>query len=504
MQNNSSHRKKGFSKIYLLVLLGIFIGIGITPLWKKTESSGLQVKDDPAYMRLEESKTEIDDISLTRSNAIVQSAQKVGPAVVSISVMQTRIVRESPLLSPFGEDLFEEFWGRYFRPREYKQKVYSLGSGVLISKEGYILTNEHVIMNAEELKVTLPTGEEYTGKIVGQDVASDLAVIKIDSQDLPFAQLGDSEDLIIGEWAIALGNPFGYLLDDPNPTVTVGVISAINRDIKRDSDEKRVYRGMIQTDAAINMGNSGGPLVNARGQVVGINTFIFSTSRGSEGIGFAIPINRAKGILNDLIEHGEVTRAWIGVKVQSLTPLLASSLNLENVQGVIISEVYKESPADKAGIKRGDVITKVESQKIRDVSDWEDFTTLARVGKPLSITSIQKGVQKELTLTPGQLPLKEAEEFDGLMGMSVTNITPQIAGQLGISDPAGVIITSVEKESKAYEVGFKEEDIIRQIDEIHIGNVKEYQKAFSSLRKNQKILMLVERDQNLYLLSMVY
>ncbi len=504
MENNPSIRKKWFSKIYLPILLGILIGIGITSLWKKTESSGLQAKDDPDYVRLEEPKTEIDDISMTRRNAIVQSAQRVGPAVVSISVVQTRIVRESPLSSPFGDDLFEEFWGRYFRPREYKQKVYSLGSGVLISKEGYILTNEHVIRGAEELKVTLTTGAEYEGKIVGQDVASDLAVIKIDSKDLPFVQLGDSEDLIIGEWAIALGNPFGYLLDDPNPTVTVGVISAINRDIKRDSDEKRVYRGMIQTDAAINMGNSGGPLVNARGEVIGINTFIFSTSRGSEGIGFAIPINRAKGILNDLIEHGEVTRAWIGAKVQSLTPLLASSLNLENVRGVIISEVYKESPADKAGIKRGDVITKVESQKIRDVSDWEDFTTLARVGKPLNITSIQKGVQKELTLTPGQLPLKEAEEFDGLIGMSITNITPQIAAQLGISDPAGVIITSVKEESKAYGVGFKEGDIIRQIDEIHIGNVKEYKKVFSSLRKNQKILMLVERDQNLYLLSMIY
>lgn len=504
MENNSNMRKKGGSKIYLPVLLGILIGIGITSLWKKTEPSGLQAKNGPAYERLGETETGIDDISTTRRNAIVQSAQKVGPAVVSISVVQTRIVRESPLLSPFGEDLFQEFWGRYFRPREYKQKVYSLGSGILISKDGYILTNEHVTRGAEELKVTLTSGAEYEGKIVGQDVTSDLAVIKIDSEDLPFVQLGDSDDLIIGEWAIALGNPFGYLLDDPNPTVTVGVISAINRDIKRDSDEKRVYRGMIQTDAAINMGNSGGPLVNARGQVIGINTFIFSTSQGSEGIGFAIPINRAKGILNDLIEHGEVTRAWIGAKVQSLTPLLASSLNLDNVQGAIISEVYNESPADKAGIKRGDVITKMGNQKIRDVSDWDDFTVLARVGKPLNVTLIRKGVQEEVTLTPGQLPLKEAQEFDGLLGMSITNITPQIAAQLGVSDPAGVIITSVKKESKAYEVGFKEGDIIRQIDEIHIGNVKDYQKIFSSLRKNQKLLMLVERDQNLYLLSMVY
>ena len=504
MEKNASFKIRWSSRILLSVLLGILIGIGITSLWKKTESSNLQQLDEPLSINPVEQKAEIDDISSTRRNAIVKAAQKVGPAVVSISVIQTRIVRESPLLSPFGDDLFEEFWGRFFRPREYKQKVYSLGSGVIISENGYILTNEHVIRGAEELKVTLTTGEEYTGKIVGQDVASDLAVLKIDVKDLPFAGLGDSEDLIIGEWAIALGNPFGYLLDDPNPTVTVGVISAVNRDIKRNGDEKRVYRGMIQTDASINMGNSGGPLVNARGQVIGINTFIFSTSRGSEGIGFAIPINRAKGILDDLIEHGEVTRAWIGLKVQSLTPLLASSLDLDNVQGVIISEVYQESPAHEAGLKRGDVIIRVGNQRIRDVSDWEDFTTLARVGKPLNIISIQKEGQKELTLTPGQLPLKGAKRFDGLLGMTITNITPQISGQLGISDPDGVVITSVENGSKAYKLGFKEGDIIRQIDEIHIENVKDYKKVLSGLRRNQKILMLVERDQNLYLLSLTY
>ena len=446
----------------------------------------------------------MDEITATRRNAIVQAAQKVGPAVVSISVIQTRIVRESPLLSPFGEDLFEEFWGRFFQPRQYKQKIHSLGSGLIISEDGYILTNEHVVRGAEELKVTLTNGEEYSGKIVGQDVASDLAVIEIDSKNLPFAKLGDSDDLIIGEWAIALGNPFGYLLDDPNPTVTVGVISAVNRDLKRDGDEERVYRGMIQTDAAINMGNSGGPLVNTRGEVIGINTFIFTTSRGSEGIGFAIPINRAKGIITDLIEHGEVTRAWIGVKVQSLTPLLASSLNLDKVQGVIISEVYEESPAYQTGFKRGDVITRVENKKIKDFSEWEDLTIFSRVGKSLNITFIRKGMENRSDLIPEQLPLKVAEKLDGFLGMTITPITPQIAGQLGTSDYGGVVINSVEKGSNAYRTGLKEGDIIRQIDDIQIKDVKHYQKIFSRLRENEKILMVVERDQNFYLLTLTY
>jgi serine protease Do len=502
MEKDSRLKRKWLSRSLLLILLGILIGAFFSSSRKEKESSGLQAINNPPVENSQAAET--DEITLTRRNAIVQAAEKVGPAVVSISVVQTRVVRESPLLSPFGEDLFEEFWGRFSRPREYKQKIYSLGSGIVISEDGYILTNEHVISGAEELKVTLTSGMEYQGEVVGQDLASDLAVIKIDSKDLPFAKLGDSDDLIIGEWAIALGNPFGYLLDDPNPTVTVGVISALNRDIKRDDEQERVYRGMIQTDAAINMGNSGGPLVNARGEVIGINTFIFSTSRGSEGIGFAIPANRAKAIIDDLVKYGEVTRAWIGVKVQSLTPLLASSLNLDEVRGVILSEVYDESPAQKAGLKRGDVITQVENKKIRDVSDWEDLTVFSRVGKPLNITFARKGVKDQSNLIPEQLPLKVAKGVDGFLGMNITFITPQIAGQLGITDRRGVVVTSVEKGSNAYRLGFKQGDIIRQIDHIQIEDVKGYQQVFSRLRRNDKIMMLVERDQNLYMLSVVY
>jgi len=504
METSQNHKRKYLIRTLLPIFIGILAGVVLSSFWKGKELTTTQEIENPAYTIPQVTQRETDEITSTRRNAIVQAAEKVGPAVVSISVFQTRVIRESPLPSPFGENLFEEFWGRFFHPREYKQKIYSLGSGVLISEDGYVLTNEHVIRGAEELKLTLSNGDEYSGKIVGQDETSDLAVIKIDTKDLPFAKLGNSDDLIIGEWAIALGNPFGYLLDDPNPTVTVGVISAVNRDIKREGDEKRVYRGMIQTDAAINMGNSGGPLVNARGEVIAINTFIFTTSRGSEGIGFAIPVNRAKGIIADLIEYGEVTRAWIGVKVQSLTPLLASSLNLENVQGVIISEVYQDSPAHKANFKRGDVILKVQNKKIRDVSDWEDLTIFSRVGQPLNIAFIRKGTESQLSLIPEQLPLKVAERFDGFLGMTITSITPQIAGQLGVTDREGVVICSVEKGTKAYRSGLKQGDIVRQIDDIHIKNIKEYQKVFSGLRRNEKILMVVERDQNYYLLSLTY
>ncbi|HEX9912543.1 MAG TPA: trypsin-like peptidase domain-containing protein, partial [candidate division Zixibacteria bacterium] len=295
--------------VFLLALVGAFIGTGLGLFWSKgikpvlytyrDKDSGHLLTTSPQAGSLLTADFQ-EEITATRRNAIVRAAEKIGPAVVSISVVQTRTVRESPFLSPFGDEFFDEFWGRYFQPREYKQKVYSLGSGVIISDDGYVLTNEHVVRDADELKVTLPDGREVKGKLVGQDFTSDLAVIKIEGNKFPYATLGDSDNLIIGEWAIALGNPFGYLLDDPHPTVTVGVISALNRDMKRGTGEDRVYRKMIQTDAAINPGNSGGPLVNADGEVIGINTFIFTTSRGSEGIGFAIPVNRAKNILTDL------------------------------------------------------------------------------------------------------------------------------------------------------------------------------------------------------------
>ncbi len=502
MEKDSYPKRRWVSRSFVLVLLGVLIGVFLSLSWRGQESPGLRAMDDPSVRSSQEAET--DEITFTRRNAIVRAAEKVGPAVVSVSVIQTRIIRESPLLSPFGEDLFEEFWGRFLRPREYKQKIHSLGSGIVISEDGYILTNEHVTRGADELKVTLTNGVEYQGKIVGQDVASDLAVVKIDAHDLAFASLGNSDDLIIGEWAIALGNPFGYLLDDPNPTVTVGVISALNRDIKREDEQERVYRGMIQTDASINMGNSGGPLVNAGGEVIGINTFIFSTSRGSEGIGFAIPINRAKGIIADLIEHGEVTRAWIGVKVQSLTPLLASSLNLDDVQGVILSEVYEESPAEKAGLKRGDVITQLDGKKIGDVSDWEDLTIFSRVGNPLNVAFVRKGVESQSNLVPEQLPLKVAKGVDGYLGMEIAPITAPIAGQLGVTDRDGVVVISVEQGTNAHRIGLKPGDIIRQLGESHVADVNDYQKFFSRIRRDEKILMVVERDQRYYLVTIAF
>ncbi|MGH8004055.1 MAG: trypsin-like peptidase domain-containing protein, partial [Limisphaerales bacterium] len=381
------------------------------------------------------------DIPESRRNAIVEAAEKVGPAVVSISVTQTRVVRGAPYFNPFGGDDMDDIWSFFMRPREFKQKVHSIGSGVITDPRGYVLTNQHVVDGAEEIRVTLPSGEELKGKVIGEDLQSDLAVLKVDGQNLPYARLGNSDNLVIGEWAIAIGNPFGYLLDDPHPTVTAGVISALGRDFKRQVGQgNRIYRKMIQTDAAINPGNSGGPLVNADGEVIGINTFIFSSSRGSEGVGFAIPANRSRRVMEDLIQYGEVVLPWIGVDVQSLNSLLAQSMSIHLSEGALISNVDKGSPAERAGILRGDVITEMEGKKIAGANDWEDFVWDTRSGRSFEVTFWRKKEMRKAALT-AETPPASRRGSEGKLGIYVSDLTPELAQQLGVEASRGVVVT---------------------------------------------------------------
>jgi serine protease Do len=499
--------------VFFSILLGMLAGALILILlyafgfFRPHFSSGISARSAntttavvPSLVRTEAAVQE--EIANSRQNAIVQAAQKVGPAVVSISVVQVRVVRQQPFFSPFGDQYFDDFWGSFFRPREYKEKVYGIGSGFVINPDGYILTNAHVVNGADQLKVTLTTGDEYEGKLVGMDEASDLAVIKIEAKDLPAVVLGNSNDLIIGEWAIAIGNPFGYLLDDPNPSVTVGVISALNRDIKREQGQVQIYRKMIQTDAAINPGNSGGPLVNASGEVIGINTFIFTTSRGSEGIGFAIPINRAKAILADLIKHGGVTPTWIGLRVQEVNSALALGLNLKKTEGVIISDVEEESPAQKAGLKRKDVIFRVDDQGIKNISDWEDLNYLARADQSLDIGFFRNGKEMHTKLSPQTLPAGASKGSQSKLGMTVTEITSSVARQLGISDPRGVAITGIESGSVSSKAGLQVGDVIRQIGDHPTPNVDEFEKLVSQLRSKDRTILLIERNGALYFVSL--
>ena len=308
-----------------------------------------------------------DDIGNSRQNAITRAVTDVSPAVVGINVVQIRrVVTRSPFDDPF--------WNLFFQPQEYLEKVKSLGSGFLISPEGYILTNEHVVHQASEIVVTTTDGKKYQAESVGEDQTVDVALLKINGENLPYIPLGNSEDIIIGEWVIALGNPFGLFDVGSQPTVTVGVVSAINMDFHRQGGfAGHAYKQMIQTDASINTGNSGGPLVNSLGRCIGINTFILSGgqySSGSVGIGFAIPINRVKEILPDLKNVGYVDRSFqTGLEVENINWLVARMLNISTRDGVVVSRVKAKSPADLAGLKVGDVIIRIASQRVRSTED---------------------------------------------------------------------------------------------------------------------------------------
>ncbi|HXS81827.1 MAG TPA: trypsin-like peptidase domain-containing protein, partial [Methylomirabilota bacterium] len=339
-------------------------------------------------------------ISRSRRTAIVNAAQKVSPAVVSVSVVTTRLVRADPYGLPFRD----EFFDRFFPPSVYRERVPGLGSGVIVDADGIVLTNSHVVRDAEELKVNLPDGRHFDAKLLGDSPVYDLAVLKIPSDKLPVATMGDSDSLVVGEWAIAIGNPFGFLLDDPQPTVTAGVVSATRRDIKAEATSSGMYKNMIQTDAAINPGNSGGALVDADGEVIGINTFIFTNSGGSIGLGFAIPINLAKRVLNEVRRYGRVRVAWPGMNVQPVSDLLARRLGWEGTGGLVVSAVDRGGPAERAGLKPLDRIRKVNGRVTNDVEDAQAGIYGAQVGDRLTLDVERDGKPRTIVITLEEAP----------------------------------------------------------------------------------------------------
>ena len=341
-----------------------------------------------------------DAITGSRRTAIVIAAERVSPAVVSVSVVQTRVVRSDP----FGGMLHDEFWDRFYPPTEFRERIPGLGSGFLVGEDGTILTNDHVVRNAEQITVTLSDGRQLPATIIGESATYDLAVLKVAGAKLTAAPLGDSDKLVVGEWAIAIGNPFGFLLNDTQPTVTAGVISAFHRDVKSDATERGIYKNMIQTDAAINPGNSGGPLVNGDGDVIGINTFIFTQSGGSLGIGFAIPINLARRVLDEIRTYGRVRAAWPGMQVQPITPYVAQRLGLADAKGLIVSGVDPAGPAAKAGVKVGDRLREVNGRAIVTVDDAQRGIYGAAVGDKLALALERGGKRVEATLTLIEAP----------------------------------------------------------------------------------------------------
>jgi len=428
-----------------------------------------------------------DEISEQRANAIVVAAQRVSPSVVSITVVQTKVVSASPFFSPFADDFFRDFFGDFFPERYYKQQVRSLGTGLIFSPDGYVATNEHVISNATRIHITLPDGRQFDGKVIAADVSHDLALLKIDAADLPFARLGDSEDLMIGEWVIAFGNPFGFLLEDTRPTVTVGVVSALDRSIKS-TREDRIYKNMIQTDAAINPGNSGGPLVNVLGEVVGLNTAIFTSGGGSEGIGFVRPINDVKRFINEAREHGRVRVPWIGLWIKEITPDIAETLKIEP-HGILVSGVDESSGAQKVGIKQGDRIVSVSGRVISKMADWNRFVSSIYVGDKLDITLVRGNDTLEVDFV-----VEEFKQADLLKtrvvvyGIHVEDINERLVRQYKLVYKEGVVVTEIESGSVGDRLGVAVGDVVLMAGNMRVHDKTDFQRA-SRFQRDMSIIV---------------
>jgi len=419
-------------------------------------------------------------------------AKTVSPAVVYISTEQTRQTPDQ-MRQFFGPN--DEFFRYFFgvpEQREYKQQ--GLGSGFIVKADGYILTNNHVVENADKIRVTLSDKREFEAKVVGTDPKSDVALIKIDAKDLPVAPLGDSAQTEVGDWVLAIGTPFGL-----SQTVTSGIISAEGRANIGIVD----YEDFIQTDAAINPGNSGGPLVNLNGEVIGMNTAIFSQSGGYQGIGFAIPINMAKNVMESLMSHGKVVRGWLGVMIQPVTPEIAQSFGLQETTGALVGDVVKDGPADKAGIKRGDVVVALNGQSVDTANTLRNLVAQTDVKKTVSVGVMRNGKAETVQVTIGEQPAGEqataaASENADKFGLTVQELTPQLADRLGYTDEHGVVIADVKSGSPAEEIGLRQGDLIKEINRQPVESLAEYQKAMSALEKDEGLLLLVQRGDNTY------
>jgi serine protease Do len=415
----------------------------------------------------------------------VKLAKKLKPAVVNISTSKTITPQKRQHPSGGGADPFQEYFEKFFEaPRQHPFKQKNLGSGFIISDDGYIITNNHVVTGADEIKVKLSDGREFRGEVKGRDEKFDVALVKIEAKgQLPVAPLGDSDKIEVGEWVMAIGNPFGLA-----QTVTAGIVSAQGRVIGSGP-----YDDFIQTDASINPGNSGGPLFNSSGEVIGINTAIVA---GGQGIGFAIPINMAKSIITQLRETGKVTRGWLGVALQLVTPDLAKSFGLDGEKGALIAEVMKESPAEKAGLKGGDIILEFDGHPIHEMGQLPRVVAATPVGKKVKVLVQRDGREVSVPVTIEQL--KDGDEEDvalpsDSLGIKVAELTAERAQQLRLQGDRGVLVTEVQPDSLADRAGIMEGDLIAEMNGVRIATVSDYSKAVSSVKKAGYLKVLLRR-----------
>lgn len=484
---------KRFEKKNIVIAL-ILISVGII--------TGVVISSNLGWIPLGQAKVEPIPPRITQhlaetEKAFVEISKRVTPAVVNISTTKTMKGMERGPFSPFFQDpFFRRFFGdEYFNEHQMprKRKEQSLGSGVIVSDDGYIVTNNHVVEGADEIKVVLSDRKEFVGKVVGADPKTDLAIVKIKANGLPAIVWGDSDQIEVGEFVLAIGSPFGL-----NQTVTSGIISAKGRANVGIAD----YEDFIQTDAAINPGNSGGALVNIRGELIGINTAIFTRSGGYMGIGFAVPSNMAKSVMDSLVKEGKVTRGWLGVYIQDITPELAKQFKLGTNTGALVSDVMEGSPADRAGLQRGDVILQYNGKEVENNSHLRNLVAQTTVGKTIDVKIIRDGRTESVKVVIGELPAEVAKGETGeggsggiFQGVKVQGLTSEFRERLDIPDKIkGVVITGIDADSPAEEYGIKAGDVIMQINRKDVKTVKDFNRISDEIKQGESILVLVYRD----------
>jgi serine protease Do len=492
---NSDSSKKGL--FWMVIILGIVFLVFLLGKSQKNINTSLGIK------------TAASQEVLNLQEAFVNVADELKPAVVSIYTEQ--VVKEAVPFNYFFSDPFDDFFNDFFgqpspnrqtpQKKYYNQrKVEGAGSGVIINKEGYILTNYHVVKDAEKITVKLADDKEYSGKVIGKDAKTDIAVVKIKSSDkLSVARLGDSDKIRVGDWAIAIGSPFGL-----EQTVTVGIISAKRQNIPVGGT---VYKDFIQTDASINRGNSGGPLVNIGGEVIGINTAIFSQSGGSVGVGFAIPINRAKEILEPLITKGKVDRGYLGVSIRKIDEVIAKQSGLKELTGVLVESVVENTAASRGGIKRGDIILEFDSKKIDTIEKLQDVVAATLPNKKVDVVIWRDNSKKTVSVLLGEWteevasnqPQSEKEEKTcKWLGMKVKQFTKDMAEELNVSpDEQGIVIVDMENGSKSEDMGLYVGDVIRAINRQKTTTIAEFESVTKKVSLSEGVLFDINRGGNL-------